>query len=270
MRQAAGDYDAREGGFELVGEERHGDYSRPERRVPAMFLSVLLMAVFAGGLWFAYHFGARHAAPGQGGGEVPLIRADTSPDKIKPDQPGGMKVPDQNASIFNEKPGIPRMERLLPPPEKPMPRPAPPPPPPAPVAAPSPAAPQPATPSRQASLRQAPDTPERASEPEERSEAASPAAEAARRPAATAAKAGGIQVRLGSLRSSEAARAEWQRLKHDNPDLLGHLTAVAVRTDLGEKGIYYRIEAGPFAEAAAAEKLCGEMKRRNFGCILGH
>jgi len=43
---------------------------------------------------------------------------------------------------------------------------------------------------------------------------------------------------------------------------------VAIRTDLGDKGTYYRVEAGPFADAAAAERLCGELKRRKLGCIL--
>jgi hypothetical protein len=75
-------------------------------------------------------------------------------------------------------------------------------------------------------------------------------------------------VRLGSLRSPEAARDEWARLKRENPDLLGKLTAVAVRTDLGNQGIYYRIQAGSFGDAAAAEKLCGDLKRRKLGCIL--
>jgi cell division septation protein DedD len=82
------------------------------------------------------------------------------------------------------------------------------------------------------------------------------------------APSGRVQVRLGSLRSPEAAREEWQRLKRENGDLLGSLRANAVSVDLGEKGIYYRIMAGPFPDAAAAERLCGEMKRRNHGCIL--
>jgi hypothetical protein len=75
-------------------------------------------------------------------------------------------------------------------------------------------------------------------------------------------------LRLASLRSPEAAREEWARLKRENSDLLGSLTAVAVRTDLGDQGIYYRIQAGSFGDAAAAEKLCGELKRRKLGCIL--
>ena len=56
--------------------------------------------------------------------------------------------------------------------------------------------------------------------------------------------AGTVQVRLGSLRSPEAAREEWQRLKRENADLLGNLRANAVSVDLGEKGIWYRIHGG--------------------------
>jgi hypothetical protein len=86
-------------------------------------------------------------------------------------------------------------------------------------------------------------------------------------PASTETAAGAVQVRLGSLRTPEAAREEWQRLKRANGDLLGELRANAVSADLGERGIWYRIMAGPLDEAAA-EKLCDEMKRRNHGCIV--
>ena len=79
--------------------------------------------------------------------------------------------------------------------------------------------------------------------------------------------AGTVQVRLGSLRTPEEAREEWQRLKRENGDLLGKLRANAVSVDLGEKGIYYRILAGPLDEAAA-ERLCTELKRRSQGCII--
>ena len=66
------------------------EYSRPDRRLPMIFLTVLAMAVFAGGLWFAYVQGTRHPAVAGPGDAVPLIRADERPTKVKPDQPGGM------------------------------------------------------------------------------------------------------------------------------------------------------------------------------------
>ena len=58
-----------------------------------------------------------------------------------------------------------------------------------------------------------------------------------------------------SLRSEDAARQEWERIKHKNGDLLGNLSATAIRADLGEKGVYYRIQTGPVADPAAAERI---------------
>ena len=43
-----------------------------------------------------------------------LIRADDRPMKIKPDQPGGMPVPDQNVSVYDQKLGAAAVEKLLP------------------------------------------------------------------------------------------------------------------------------------------------------------
>ena len=51
-------------------------------------------------------------------------------------------------------------------------------------------------------------------------------------------------------------------------DLLGKLTAVAVRADLGERGIYYRVEAGPVGDKAAAVRLCKALKERDLECQL--
>jgi hypothetical protein len=281
MRQPLSEYeDERDEAFGLVGEERSDEYAPRDRRLPAIALTMLAMAVFAGGLWFAYNQGARHAASSSTTSDgVPLIRADQRPTKIKPDQPGGMAIPDQNVSLYNEKPGVPKVEQLLPPPEKPMPRPVPPPTPPVspPAAA---AAPAPPPTDAGASTNVASVEPQvqpaakpagaAATQPKPPSEAkpAKPPVTATASGPVPSALAGHVQVRLGSLRSADEAREEWTRLKHDYPDLLGRLSAFAVRTDLGDKGIYYRIEAGPFADATAAEKVCDELKRRNHGCIL--
>src|SRR5712691_3247458 len=258
MRQTFSEYHDPDERLGLVGEDRADEFARPDRRLPAMLLTGVAMALFAGGLWFAYVQGTRHPAVSAPGDPVPLIRADDRPTKVKPDQPGGIANPDQNVSLYNEKPGGAPVEKLLPAPEQPMPRPAPgakeillePPA----AAATRPASAPAAAPATQAA-------PKLAAAPA-KSAAAPPAA------AAPAGKASPVQIQLGSLRSPEAARDDWTRLKRENADLLGKLTAVAVRTDLGDKVIYYRVLAGSFGDAAAAEKLCGELKRRNLGCIL--
>ena len=265
MRQAYEEYDDHHtDAYGLVGEERAEEAPPRNRRLPMVLLSVCLMALFSGGLYFAYVQGTRHpAVVAKSGDGVPLLRADERPTKVRPDQPGGMAIPDQNVSLYNEKPGGPPVERLLPAPEQPLPRPAPA----AQPAAPPPAAGNPAgvtEPGAPAAADAAPPAPQ----PAGKTAAKPPAPPKVATPAASPGKSGPVQVRLASVRTPEAAREEWAKLKRENADLLGKLTAVAVRTDLGEKGIYYRIQAGSFGDAAAAEQLCSELKRRNLGCLL--
>src|SRR5439155_25118659 len=95
------------------------------RRVLATVLALLVMGLFGGGLWFAYVQGTRHPSGDTGSGNIPLIRADERPTKIKPERPGGMEIPDRDKLIYN--PTRPVVEHLLPPPEKPMARTTPPP-----------------------------------------------------------------------------------------------------------------------------------------------
>jgi hypothetical protein len=228
-------------------EPQYEEELPPRRNLAGLAMILGVMALFAGGLWFAYHLGARHAevtATTTAADNVPLIHADQQPVKIKPDpgKIGGMEIPDKDNPLYGARPGSQLVEKILPPPEAPGPRPVGPPPaaamppatafvpPPPPVAAGPKPAPKPGQ--LQATM---PD---------------------------------GVRVQLASLRSPDAARDEWIRLKRDNPDLLGKLTAVAVRADLGERGIYYKIEVGPLASKDAASRLCGQMRQRDLDCQL--
>ena len=229
------------------------------------------MGLFAGGLWFAYSEGARHSRGPVAGNDVPLIRADPRPTRVKPEEPGGMQIPDRDKLIYTQTRSAqtrPVVEHLLPPPEKPMPRPTAPPsaapaaPPPAPVAEAPPAAisapaPPPAKPQQQAAAA-VEKTPPGSAKPA----ASSPPGRV------TAPSAGGTRIQLGSVRSEEQARQEWDRIKRKNADLLGGLAATPIRADLGEKGVYWRILAGPVGDPAKAEHLCGELRERSIGCLL--
>jgi SPOR domain len=276
------EYEERDGDFELVGEQRDELPARGRSRLLTVALTLGVMLLFAGGLWFAYMQGTRHAGGGgaQTAEAVPVLRADDRPTKIRPEQPGGMPMPDQNSSLYNEKLAKSPVEKLLPPPEQPLPRPAP-----APITPVRPtAAPQIQMPPAETSPAEtaaataagprvrAPQTAAAAMPPAEAGPGAATAQTAAPKPVQKAAlpaepAAGMVQVRLGSLRTPEEAREEWQRLKRENAELLGKLKANAVSVDLGEKGIYYRIQAGPLDEAAA-ERVCTELKGRNHGCII--
>jgi outer membrane biosynthesis protein TonB len=251
---------------ELYGDTRDEEPQPRPRRVLATALALLVMGLFGGGLWFAYVQGTRHALGDAAGASVPLIRADERPTKVKPERPGGMEIPDRDKLIYN--PARPAVEHLLPPPEKPLPRPGPPPNPP--VQAEQP----PATPTNPPASTPAnpPAAPPAATTRAQQSAAAAPGkapqpAQPAPPKTATAA-AGGARLQLGSVRSEDDARQECERIKRKNADLLGTLSATPIRADLGEKGVYYRIQTGPVADQAAAERICSELKQRNVGCII--
>ncbi len=108
----------------LYADPRDEEADPPPRRVLRIVGALLIMALFAGGLWFAYVEGARHMAGTGGSGDIPLIRADTRPMKVKPAEPGGMPIPDRDMLIYGQ--NRPIVEHLLPPPEQPMALPAPP------------------------------------------------------------------------------------------------------------------------------------------------
>jgi hypothetical protein len=247
------------------GEQSYTQRSR--RRLYAVIIAMLVMTASGGAVWLFHREGAQRM-----GGEAPLIQADQRAVKVRPEQPGGMKIPNQDTMIYNPGRGSGQAERLLPPPEAPMARPVPPPPEPSVTAVPEPAAAPPspapeATPASAAALA-APVTPPAAAAPVV---APPPVAAAATVPAPAPAPShatGGYRLQIGALRSEEAARKEWERLKHIHSDLLGGLTAATSRADLGDRGIYFRIQAGPIADASKAEKICNDLKRRNVGCIL--
>jgi len=240
---------------ELFGEAREEEARPRFRGWIASLIVLLVLGAFAGGLWFAYQQGLRHASGGNGV-DVPLIRADERPTKVKPENPGGMEVPDRDKLIYTQK--HPLVEHLLPPPEKPLPRP---------TAAPS----NPARPSAESVPAPAPAAVEPGqpqqltSKPVEQLLAAPPTG--ARPPVSRGEPANlrGTRLQLGSVRSEETARQEWERIKRTNADLLASISATPTRADLGEKGVFYRIQTGPLADA---DHICSELKRRNVGCII--
>jgi hypothetical protein len=248
---------------EFFSEPREREGRPGIRALLAAVTALLVMALFAGGLWFAYMQGVRHASI-TAVADVPLIRADERPTKVKPEKPGGMEIPDRDKLIYTQKRAA--VERLLPPPEKPMPRP---------TASPAPGAQSdaPAPPSSAVSPGP-PSTPAipAATPPTQPQPPAKPAAKPAPASAAIAnattaspGKTGAARIQLGSVRSEDAARHEWDRVKQANADVLGGVSATPVRADLGDKGVFYRIQTGPIADA---DRICGELKRRNIGCII--
>ena len=99
------------------GEEKSGGF----RLLPTL----IVLAAFSGfGVlaWHAYHYGAQSVQDG----ELMVVEAEPSPIKEKPLDPGGMKFPNQDKTVFETFSATgstpPKVERIMPPPEEPMPK----------------------------------------------------------------------------------------------------------------------------------------------------
>lgn len=80
------------------------------------------VTVVLGGLWLGFGDNIMGMV-GKSDDAVPLVVADPSPIKVRPENPGGMNVPNQGRLVYGVVDGTssqPRVERLLPSPEKPV------------------------------------------------------------------------------------------------------------------------------------------------------
>ncbi|HEY1719649.1 MAG TPA: SPOR domain-containing protein [Magnetospirillaceae bacterium] len=284
-----------------LGERRGGH----TRLILTIALGLLALA--------AVGVAARHLLVGDGprttaDANVPVIQPDDKPIKTKPEDRGGMAVPNQDKQVYQDlgkgdasNDAGATQEKLLPPPEKPQ---APvmkpqaqaansaassamPPPPPAaatsdmPAASPPPAAAAPVpnvTATQVQSAKQAttptvqPNMLSPVKETGKKDAKAKPTVMASAAPApapkaAAPAGSGNYEVQLAALKSEGDAQAAWKRTQAANKDLLGNLTEDVQRADLGAKGVFFRLRAGPLDEASA-KSLCAELTQRKQVCIV--
>ncbi|MBM3564634.1 MAG: hypothetical protein FJX42_00785 [Alphaproteobacteria bacterium] len=299
---------------------------RPQRRGRTFLLLVLALIIVSGGAWAWMTYGKRLNAMlvGRGtvSGNVPLVRADSAPSKVRPSDPGGMEVPDRDKLVYERLQGGEegkRVERLLPGAEQPRipPRSAHQPAPqvqerlpkvpteqqvraavkpeplnlaPGPAAtptpedsaprseetAPPPSPPEPKTPEPKAEDSQAlqpqapksPPPPPKAAEPQQSARAEAPAQGPAAASSAEKAQApSGYLIQIAAVREPERAEIEWNRLQRQHGEALGGLKLFVVRADLGDKGVFWRLRAGPFADEAAAKSRCADLAKRKVGCM---
>lgn len=280
--------------------DRLARLTRRRGRLLTLMVSLAALASFGGVIYWAHEQDVKSG----GEGIVPLIRADEKPVKVKPDSPGGMVVPDQDKTVYdritpNSVPTGP--EKLLPPPPVPQIPPATPPqamptvtPPTLPGPAPAPQTADAATPpgaspapaNGQASVpppAPAPATPPSATPavppaaapaPAPSAPAAAPAPAPATAPATGSPSIAslidnisGYRIQLASVRSEEQAQATWARLQKSNGDVLSSLTMRAIKVELGDRGTYYRVQAGPLDEGGA-QNACTKLKSRSVDCIV--
>ncbi|MCC9622785.1 SPOR domain-containing protein [Thalassospira sp. MA62] len=251
-------------------------------------------AVLIGGLGGAGYWFYNQGQPSQDEGDLPILLPDPSPIKIRPEDPGGMEVPHRETTVYDQLSDIDPDQNVVLQELPDMPR--------VPEVTATPSSGENTLSEAAASETMVADNGEGSreqqsstideenagsqsaiaapaiDEPEPLSDAQKAIAAAENRsapesPATTQAPPssspiGSYRIQLASVRDENAPAAEWKRLSSKHKQLLGSLEMFVERADLGDNGVYYRLQAGPLASDGAATQLCEQLKQLNVGCIV--
>lgn len=78
----------------------------------------------------------------------------------------------------------------------------------------------------------------------------------------------GVFIQLASLSSRDAAAHKWLGLQKSHPRLLDDFRLTVEPADLGSRGWFYRVQAGPLPNRATATDLCWQFKAKQQDCIV--
>ncbi len=74
-------------------------------------------------------------------------------------------------------------------------------------------------------------------------------------------------AQLAALQSEAAVQPAWARFSSRAPNLFGQAHLDVQRADLGQRGVYFRVRAGYFADRANASRFCERIRQMGQDCI---
>lgn len=78
---------------------------------------------------------------------------------------------------------------------------------------------------------------------------------------------GGYYVQLASVPNRAGTEGEWKKLQKKFGSIIGGMKYRVQEASLGERGTFYRIQAGPISKDSA-EDICREVKAASGGCLV--
>jgi cell division septation protein DedD len=242
--------------------------NRRRGQILTVMVSIAAIASFGSVVWWAHN---QDVKAGGRGLEPLVVQAPATPSRVKPENAGGLTVPNQDKEVFNRlQPNtVPAQpEKLLPGSTNPKL--------PAGGILPTPAAPKPSD----SEVASKTPTPLQAATPASVTPGAPAPAVTETKPAATesgpsiaslidniSGPVGGWRVQVASVKNEDVAKSTWARLQSAHGDVMANLRMQAVRVDLGDKGVWYRVQGGPLDEKQA-QNVCSTLKTRKADCVL--
>ena len=296
--------EARDGARVFDGSEEEEDVEGS--RLPLLIvLALLVLAMFAGVVWLAYTQGVargrgetpvltaangpERVAPQDGGGNVPYqgfkIYEQPAPPDDSAEAPAAAAAKPAPVAV-TPAPPPPVVKAEAPPAPKPAPakiEPAPVKPAPAKTETPpksvaaliqqansEPVKPAPAPKAPPPAAKPAPAPAQATGAPRSLTPPQQVAANAPAKLAAPAAAASGTyMLQIGAFKSQAEAAAAWKTYQGKHAALLSGYSDNVQQADLGEKGTWYRLRIGGFADKEVATALCDRLKADGGACMLG-
>jgi len=237
--------------------------NRRRGAILTVMVSIAAIASFGSVVWWAHNQDVRAGGKGL---EPLVVQAPATPTRVKPENAGGLVPPDQDKEVYNRiAPGaVPTQpEKLLAGPVTPklpaggLPVPAAPKEPetktPTPV---QPVSATPTPPPNAPTVTQAPTATPSDSGPSIASLIEN-----------MSGSSGGWRIQIASVKSEDIAKSTWARLQAAHGDVLANLRMQPTKVDLGDKGVWYRVQAGPLDEKQA-HTVCGTLKTRKADCVV--
>jgi hypothetical protein len=79
---------------------------------------------------------------------------------------------------------------------------------------------------------------------------------------------GGYLVQIASQKTEADAQASYRAAQAKYGSLIGAMSPIIKRADLGDKGVYYRAMVGPFTTQDEAKKLCSNLTVAGGSCVV--
>jgi cell division septation protein DedD len=70
------------------------------------------------------------------------------------------------------------------------------------------------------------------------------------------------------MRTEPEARAAWEQVRRKHPDVLGPMAPSYAKVELGDRGSFFRVQAGPLASRDAARSACEKLSKAGTVCFV--